>query len=346
MKKIHLIIFLTCCHFISFSQNTKWFTVRAFLPRWNGAEISLLSNNQLLYTGTVVKDMVAFTGNIDAATQGSIKIKLGKALFYIPVFFEPGTIKIRDAGNKALVSYGTPLNDVYLTLNKNFDSLALQQKKLVFSQAMKFKRELATEFIRNNPSSIISVQFLKEYYYLSAEANDTLYYSLLHSLDASLQEVFYVKEMMKEAIMRNATAIGKTAPFLSITDTCGRLSGLYKKGEYTLINFWASWCVPCRRENRELVKLFEKYSASGFAITSISVDKNKFLWINAIKRDKLLWQQLSDLKGWESAAARAYGVKGIPMNYLINSDGVIIAKNIYIEQLNTLLSDLLKNKTF
>jgi thiol-disulfide isomerase/thioredoxin len=342
MKKTFLFLFFACIHFLSFSQNNKWFTVRAFLPRWNGAEISLFSNNQLLYSGTVIKDMLAFTGNINMATQGSIKIKSGKTVFYIPVFFEPGTIKIRDAGNKALVAYGTPLNDIYLALNKNFDSLSLQQKDLAFSEAVKFKRELATSFIQNNPSSIISVQFLKEYYYLSQEADDTLYYSLLHSLDNSLQTLFYVEAMRKEATTRNATAIGKTPTFLLVPDTCGRLAELHKTGEYTLINFWASWCIPCRRENKELVKLFEKYRTQGFAITSVSIDTNKFLWLNAIKRDGLLWQQLSDLQGWESTAARAYGIKGIPMNYLINPEGKIIAKNIYTQQLSTLLYSLLK----
>ena len=320
MKKHFLTLLLGFCTVSSLSQQSKWFTLKAFLPRWNGAEVSLFSNNQLLYTNKVEKDMFDYTGNISAPTQGSLKLKSGKNVFYIPVFIEPGTIKIRDAGSKSLAAYGTPANDIYIQLNKSFDSLAAQRKNISFQDAIEYKRNLAANFIYNNPLSIVSAQLLKEYYYLSAEANDSLYYSMVHSLDKALLQSFYVQEMIKEANQRYKNAIGRPAPSLQIKDTTGQEGYLYKTGEYTLIDFWASWCVPCRKENTQLKKIFQKYKDNGFSITSVSLDANRLAWISAVRQDKMTWNQLSDLKGWDSPAAVSYGIKVIPMNYLINKD--------------------------
>ena len=345
MKKypIHFcLLFLLFNSCVVFAQQNNWTSIKAFLPRWNGAEISLFSDNQLFYKAAVTNDMFSFTGDIGKRSNGSLKVKAGKTSFFVPVFWEQGTIKIRDAGSNVFVAYGTPSNDLYFQLNKSFDSLAAQQKNLGFSEALKFKRDLAATFINNNPASIVSVQLLKDYFYLAAEADDTLYFSLAHSFDTSLIELFYVKEMMKEASKRYATALGRPAPFLQVNDTSGRLSSLYENGCYTLIDFWASWCLPCRKENTALKKLFQKYTAVGFNITSVSLDENKLIWLSAVKQDKLLWKQLNDLKGWDSPATTSYGVTAIPMNYLVNRDGVIIAKNLHAEQLDILLANILR----
>src|SRR5215213_708663 len=124
MKKFVASVFLSLTVFTGFSQPNKWFTVKAFLPNLNGTEVSLLINNQLIYSATVVNDIFSYTSTIDLPMEGLLKVKTKKNSFYFPVFLEPGTIKIRDAGNKRLVSYGTPYNDLYFQLNKSFDSLA------------------------------------------------------------------------------------------------------------------------------------------------------------------------------------------------------------------------------
>jgi len=183
------------------------------------------------------------------------------------------------------------------------------------------------------------VQFLKDYYYLASDSDDTLYYALVHCLDSSLQQSFYAKEMMREATTRYITAIGKQAPLLQLPDSLRRLNNLYKNGEYTLIDFWASWCVPCCKDNSALVNLFKKYHDAGFNITSVSLDTNKYFWLAAIKQDKLLWQQLSDLKGWESTVTTTFGIKVIPMNFLVNRQGVIVAKNVQPKELENFLSN-------
>ena len=119
------------------------------------------------------------------------------------------------------------------------------------------------------------------------------------------------------------------------------------KGNYVLLDFWGSWCGPCRQENPELVSLNNEFkgknfkSAGGFEIVSVAIETKKENWQKAIKDDKLAWTQVSDLKGWKSDAAALYGVKGIPMNYLLDKDGKIIAKSLRGEDLLKKLGEVL-----
>ncbi|MDI9535510.1 MAG: TlpA disulfide reductase family protein [Bacteroidota bacterium] len=129
--------------------------------------------------------------------------------------------------------------------------------------------------------------------------------------------------------------IGDIAPDIKLPNPKGDSISLYSlRGQVVLIDFWASWCGPCRKENPHVVQAYEKYHdknfkiGKGFTIYGVSLDKNKENWEKGIKEDKLNWHNVSDLAYWQSPVVGKYGVKGIPSNFLIDKDGIIVAKNL------------------
>ena len=138
------------------------------------------------------------------------------------------------------------------------------------------------------------------------------------------------------------TALGSEAPNFTQKDPDGKSVSLSDyKGKYVLVEFWASWCSPCRAESPNLIKQYAAYKDKGFEILGVSVDSDKAKWVEAIKKDGLTWTQVSDLKGWESEARKVYGISGVPANFLVNPEGKIVGAHLVGEALNKKLNELL-----
>jgi len=195
------------------------------------------------------------------------------------------------------------------------------------------------EFIKAHPQSLVSAYLLyRNYSYrLSAEQLEQ-YTALLHP---SLTNTPYVKALKElPAVYRKAGVGNKAIDFVQqdVNGKTFRLSDHY--GKYLFVDFWASWCPPCRAESPNLIKVYNKYKAKGFEVIGVSFDKSKKNWLKAIKDDGLPWLQVSDLTYWNNAAGKLYGVRLIPNNVLINPQGIIVGRNLHGDELEKQLEEL------
>jgi len=199
----------------------------------------------------------------------------------------------------------------------------------------------AKKFIIDNIPSAVSDMLLSYYENLFTGSE---YEEALRKMGEGHHYVFY-KNVMAERAASKATAVGEQYTDLVMPGPDGntvKVSDYVSKNRYTLIDFWASWCGPCRAEMPNVVKAYDLYHAKGFEVVGVSFDNNKDAWIKAIGTLNLPWPHMSDLKGWGCAAAPIYNVKGIPANVLVDRNGKIVAKNLREEALLDTLSKLMK----
>lgn len=198
----------------------------------------------------------------------------------------------------------------------------------------------AKNFVRENSNSVVA-----PFVTMNQLATELKYDELKEIVDGFSPEVkasTYAQELNKRLEKMAVTAEGSVAPDFTMNDTEGNpftLSSL--RGKYVLIDFWASWCGPCRGENPNVVAAYNEYKDKGFDIIGVSLDRDKDAWLKAIQDDQLTWHHVSDLKYWQNEVAQMYGVQAIPHSILLDPDGKIIAKNLRGEDLHNKLAELL-----
>jgi peroxiredoxin len=227
---------------------------------------------------------------------------------------------------------------------------AEQQRSAAFQNAMQAKykvlqnqqKTVLKNFITSHPTSYISLLALSS---VSGPTPNVAEIGPLYDLlSDDLKKTEGGKQLKLSLDALRLTEIGALAPDFTQDDVNGtpiRLSSF--RGKYVLIDFWASWCGPCRQENPNVVKIYNKYKGKGFTVLGVSLDRpdGKAAWLAAIKNDGLTWTQVSDLKYWSNLAATLYGVQSIPQNFLIDPQGKIVAKGLRGDDLDTTLEKLL-----
>ncbi|HMH22675.1 MAG TPA: TlpA disulfide reductase family protein [Puia sp.] len=231
-------------------------------------------------------------------------------------------------GQKPFDSVMHVLGTAYDSAEKKADKVQKQDSIMQLIKGnSKDRTKAIKDFVAAHPSSYVSA--FEVDYYFSYNPDPAELDSLYNGLDSSVKISYYGEKVSETLGYAKKTAPGSVAPNFTQNDTAGKPVSLSSfKGKYVLVDFWASWCGPCRRENPAVLKAYKKYHPKGFTVLGVSLDDDKDKWLEAIKEDKLGWAQVSDLKGWKNSAARLYGINGIPMNFLLDKDGKIVAKGL------------------
>ncbi len=247
--------------------------------------------------------------------------------------------------NGLMQGYGIKQQDMVNRYNEakgKGDATAMNAIQAEYQNMDKEVKLSMENFIKTHPKSAVS-GFAIYYNYQNANVPAEELERIVGLLDKSILTTKYGKLAQEKLLQLRGTTIGYPAINFSQADPSGKMVNLNDlKGKYVLVDFWASWCGPCRAENPNVVSAFNKYKDKGFTILGVSFDQNKDKWLQAIEADKLAWTQVSDLKGWGNEAGKLYGISSIPQNLLLDKEGKIVAKNLRGADLDAKLEEIIK----
>lgn len=341
-------------------------------PKHNGKFIKLIyqigKDKKVTDSVKVENGAFKFTENFDAPLLAKLSFGTEESGDRVDVFLDQTTTRIaaKDSlryaqitGSKLTASHEKFAKMGYRKLEFDVVEIINQYRLMPESQAKKDhvktllaafdnynkeKRRLVNQFINENPDSYVAL------YHLVKLSPDNLlnyetvfpYYS---KISASVRETALGKEFGKKVQASKSVLTGEMYKDFVSTTPDGKslaLNEILKNNKYTLLDFWASWCGPCRAENPHVVKTYQAFKDKGFSILSVSLDDKAEKWNEAIKADGMPWHHVSSLKGWKEPAAALYYVKAIPMNALIDSNGKIVATNLRGDTLYEKINSLLK----
>jgi peroxiredoxin len=277
---------------------------------------------------------------------------------YVQFFAEKGNIKITGSadsldklkitGSKSqeeFDAYNNSLNDITAQESPLYENWGKGNKEEQSALEAKLndlrmqKRARANQYIASHPKSPVSISLVSD---RAAIGDYSDVKRIYEKLDKGLQQTAEGKRIAKRLVLLKRSDLGQ--PMLDFTQN--NMEGqpvkfVDFKGKYVLVDFWASWCGPCRAENPNVLKAYNQYKDKNFTVIGISLDDNGDKWKKAVKDDHMPWTELSDLKGWENEVAKYYGIQAIPCTYLIDPHGKIIATYLRGEALHEKLAELL-----
>jgi thiol-disulfide isomerase/thioredoxin len=245
----------------------------------------------------------------------------------------------------ALMKAGSEkMRPVYEAYNKADEEKNEAEKKKLDTRLETARAEqLATQmnFIRENARSPVAAYLLNSIAYNVEDPAQME--QAINAFPSGLAGYKYVKSLKDTYEKMKVTAVGVVAPDFVQNDPEGKPVKLSDfRGKYLLVDFWASWCGPCRAENPNVVKAYNKYKGKGFTILGVSLDRERDPWLKAILDDKLTWTHVSDVRYWDNEVAKQYGIRAIPANVLLDKNGRIVGKNLRGDKLEQALAKLVK----